>query len=236
MKVREVSVKLSESGDGISSADTEVTDAELLFEDDPNFNWFSEDAEKTANNDASHRALKSGPPKITEIRAKSGAPTGDEWLDFFSRVVIRLATDFYIDTAFRDIDENLLTDREVARIKLSDTERDRIAKPFAEFSVKSKFMKKHGRSIVAAAGSLDSIIQLGMWVNRVNRIARRYRKAEHQMSGRRVQPPRFAPARSMPESEPDESGGEEYVSSGQGSQNGRVRPTIAGEVFRDNTG
>src|SRR5262249_9510123 len=145
--------------------------------------------------DKPHASLKSSPEESskTEIKAKSGPPTGDEWLDFFSRVLVRLLTDFYIDVALRDVDEELLTEREMDRIHLTVTERNRIAKPFAEFSLKNKFMRKHGRSIVSLAGSLDSIIQLGMWVNRVNRIAAKY-SGEKTGTVRRVRnKPRVAP-------------------------------------------
>src|SRR5215469_15246945 len=38
----------------------------------------------------------------------TGIPTIDEWMDFFSRVVIRVATDFAIEMAFRGVDEDLL--------------------------------------------------------------------------------------------------------------------------------
>lgn len=100
-----------------------------------------------------------------------GIPSLDEWMDFFSRVLIRLATDFYIDFAFRGVDENLLTDREIQSIKLGAEERDRIAKPFAEFANKNKFTRRHGREILATAGSIDAILQLGIWFSRVTRIA-----------------------------------------------------------------
>jgi hypothetical protein len=96
-------------------------------------------------------------------------------MDFFSRIVIRVACDWYIEWAFRGVDENRLTDREIARIQLSDEERKRIAVPFAELSHKSKFMRKHGRTIVASGGLFDAIIALGTWTSRVNRIARKYK-------------------------------------------------------------
>src|SRR6516225_938566 len=113
------------------------------------------------------------PPPARE--AKPGIPSLDEWMDFFSRIVIRVACDWYIEWAFRGIDENRLSDREISRLQLSDEERQRIAVPFAELSHKSKFMRKHGRTIVASGGMFVAIIALGTWTSRVNRIARKYK-------------------------------------------------------------
>ena len=116
--------------------------------------------------------------------AKPGIPTLDEWLDFFSRIVLRVACDWYIEYAFRGIDENSLSDRDIDRIQMSDEERKRISVPLAELSHKSKFMRKHGRTIVASGGAFDAIIALGAWTRRVNRIARRYKP--HTVQGRVV--------------------------------------------------
>ena len=107
--------------------------------------------------------------------AKATVPSIDEWLDFFSRIVLRVACDWYIEWAFRGVDESILNDREIARIQMTDEERKRIAVPFAEISHKSKFMRKHGRAIVASGGVFDAIVALGVWTSRVNRIARKYK-------------------------------------------------------------
>lgn len=124
--------------------------------------------------------LRNNASAVIQREAKAGVPNIDEWMNFFSRVLIKTATNLYIDVAFRGIDENILTEREVQRIKLSDQERDRIARPFAELSHKSKFMRKHGRTIVASGDSIDAIISLGMWYSRVSRIASRCRNASGQ--------------------------------------------------------
>lgn len=107
--------------------------------------------------------------------AKPGVPSLDEWLDFFSRIVLRVACDWYIQWAFRGIDEQALSDREIDRLQMSDEERKRIAVPLAELSHKSKLMRKHGRTIVASGGVFDAIVALGTWTSRVNRIARKYK-------------------------------------------------------------
>ena len=127
----------------------------------------------TELSDSKLRQSPQEPPPARE--AKPGIPSIDEWMDFFSRIVLRVACDWYIEWAFRGVDENLLTDREIARLQMSDEERKRIAVPFAEISHKSKFMRKHGRTIVASGGVFDAIIAIGTWTSRINRIARKYK-------------------------------------------------------------
>lgn len=112
------------------------------------------------------------PPSRT---AKAGPPTLDEWQQFFGRVVLRTACDWYITWAFRGVDEDDLSDREVERIAMSDDERDRIAVPFAELSNKSKFMRKHGRLVVSSGDSFYALVALGAWASRVNRIAAKHK-------------------------------------------------------------
>lgn len=123
--------------------------------------------------DSRLRSKAEPPPPARE--AKPGIPSIDEWMDFFSRIVLRVACDWYIEWAFRGVDENRLTDREIERIQMTEEERKRIAVPFAEFSHKSKFMRKHGRTIVASGGMFDAIVALGTWTSRVNRIARKHK-------------------------------------------------------------
>jgi hypothetical protein len=136
---------------------------------------FAEYDEETGDgvDDSRLRQKPQEPPPARD--AKPGIPSLDEWMDFFSRIVIRVACDWYIEWAFRGVDGDRLTDREIARIQLSDEERKRIAVPFAELSHKSRFMRKHGRAIVASGGLFDAFIALGTWTSRVNRIARKYK-------------------------------------------------------------
>lgn len=117
------------------------------------------------------RALPTPPPRD----ATKGIPSIDEWMDFFSRILLRVLCDWYISFAFRGVDEDLLTDREVDRLQLTDEERKRIAVPLAELSNKSKVMRKYGRTIVASGGAFDALLTLGTWASRVNRIASRYK-------------------------------------------------------------
>lgn len=106
---------------------------------------------------------------------KAGPPTLDEWMKFFSGILVKGLTEGYIQLVFRDVDENLLTDREVEKIQMTDAERDRIAKPFAELANKLKITRKHGRTVISAAGTVDSLWAIGIWMGRVNRIAMKYR-------------------------------------------------------------
>lgn len=124
--------------------------------------------------DESRLRVKAEPPPPARD-AKASIPSIDEWMDFFSRIVLRVSCDWYIEWAFRGVDENLLSERDITRLQMSEEERKRIATPFAEFSHKSKFMRKHGRTIVASGGMFDAIIAIGTWTNRVNRIARRHK-------------------------------------------------------------
>jgi hypothetical protein len=102
-------------------------------------------------------------------------PTLDEWVSFFGRVVLKTTCDFYIDFAFRGIDEDMVNERDLDRITMTDEERKIIAVPLAELSNKSKFMRKHGRTMVASGDAIRALVVLGAWSSRVNRIAAKYR-------------------------------------------------------------
>lgn len=107
--------------------------------------------------------------------ASKGIPALDDWMDFFSRIFLRVVCDWYISFAFRGIDEELLSNREIDRLQLTEEERKRIAVPLSELSYKSKLMRKHGRTIIASGGAFDALITMGTWASRVNRIASKYR-------------------------------------------------------------
>jgi hypothetical protein len=152
----------------VSMSDGEAIDVEIVDEgtsEIPAARAPAERVRRSRNEDSSR------PPRD----AKTGPPNLDEWTGFFSRVVLKVVTEYYISYAFRGIDEELLTEREVDRLAMSDDERKLIAVPFAEISNKSKFMRKHGRMIVASGDAFNALVVLGMWANRVNRIAAKYR-------------------------------------------------------------
>lgn len=115
------------------------------------------------------------PEKPQRDATKSGPPTGQEWQDFFSRIVLKVAMEYYVDFVFRGVDENLITDADLERLRVRKDERDTIARPFAEYANKNTWTRKHGREILAAADSMESLVILGIWISRVNRIAKRYK-------------------------------------------------------------
>lgn len=211
------------------------------------FDWFDDprnqdpadiiEGEIVSEGSRKDQAKSGGSTGTLDRPAKGGVPNIDEWMHFFSKVVIRLSTDFYIDMAFRDVDENLLTDRDIERIKLTDTERDRMARPFAEYSNKSKFMRKHGRSIVSAADSIDAVIQIGMWVSRVNRIAARVKgkTGPRRPNVVRAAPVFRAPVQQEDNYEQETEGVSSFASPAQPGV-GAFRPDIAGTVFNPGGG
>lgn len=179
-----------------------------------------------------HAKLRGDNRAELDRAAKTGIPSIDEWMDFFSRVLIKVATDYYIELAFRGIDEEMLTDREIARVKMANEERDRIARPFAELAYKTKFTRKHGRSIIAAAGSIDALVQIGMWYSRVGRIARKYQRLMNGQPPPRMQQP--PPPQNQQYQQPEEGSGN--VGSGQSTANGHERgwrPPVNGVVLRN---
>jgi hypothetical protein len=163
---------------------------------------FSETGDWIDDSRLKQKPLPTPPPRD----ASKSIPSIDEWMDFFSRIFLRVVCDWYISFAFRGIDEDVLSDREIDRLQLSDEERKRIAVPLAELSNKSKVMRRYGRTIVASGGAFDALITLGTWASRVNRIAHRHRpKVAHG----RIMDERFGPGT------PETNGAE-------GSNGGRV--------------
>ena len=107
---------------------------------------------------------------------KSGPPTLDEWQDFIGRFVLRGITEAYLNVALADFYDEL-TPREVESIRLTKDDLKEMSAPLASLAHKSKFMRTRGRSIIASADSGEAVIALLIWMRRVNRIAKRYRKA-----------------------------------------------------------
>jgi hypothetical protein len=128
---------------------------------------------------------RADPEKPEKDTPAAGVPNLDEWMDLFSRVVLRTLCDFYVDFAFRGIDEDAVSPGDVQKLKLTQDERQEIAAPLASYANKSKIMRKHGRMIIAGADSVDALIILGIWMARVQRIAKKYRpvKIRKQSNG-----------------------------------------------------
>lgn len=176
---------------GIDSGDVDEIVITPLFGDDETIDFaepeiiIPESVNVTNAGKVVNRAVPEKESK-PERDATSAPPKVDEWLDFFSRVVIKVSTDWYIGWAFRGIDEDVLSDKDVERIRLSSDERKRIATPFAEFANKNRYLRRHGRVIISATDSIDSLIILGTWFSRVSRIARKYRPVKQPRHARRA--------------------------------------------------
>jgi hypothetical protein len=118
---------------------------------------------------------KRGEVEKRDNKAKAGPPRLDDWQDFISRIVIRTATNFYMDYALRDIDPAALTPSEIVELRLTTEDCQSISKPFAELANKLPFTRKHGRMIIASADSIESGIVLWKWSRRVSRVGNRHR-------------------------------------------------------------
>lgn len=117
---------------------------------------------------------------------KAGPPSLDEWQQFFSRVVLRVFINWYLDFAFRGIPEDALNERELERLVMTEDERRAVAVPFAELSHKSKLMRKYGRTIVASGGAFEAVITMAAWMRRVNKIAAVHRPKQQRANNVRV--------------------------------------------------
>lgn len=159
------------------------------------------------------------PDKPVRETIKTGPPSGDEWLDFFSRIVLKVGIGLYTDFVFRDIDENLISEADIRRITMKKTERDTIARPFAEFATKNKYMRSHGRQVVALTDSAESIVTLGIFIHRVNRVAKRYKPLEVK----NVKRPQTPKVREAPY----------YGDNGQDQGTGGISGTLNGRIQGD---
>lgn len=154
-------------------------------------------------------------PERKALKDSTGPPDKDDWLDFFSRIILRVGMESYVDYVFRNIDENLLTERELDQIKPTRELREQIATPFAVYCTKNKWTRKHGREIVAAADSVEALVNLGIWIRRVNRIARRYKPQRAQRPRVSLRPEGVS---NVSDGQDQGQGREEY----EGSRNGHV--------------
>lgn len=112
------------------------------------------------------------PKRNVAPSADTKPPTVDEWQDFIGRVVLRTVTEGYLTLMLRDCD---LTDQELRYLELSKDDLKEMAAPMASFANKNKTLRKHGRTIVAAADSWESVVAIFIWMRRVQKVARRHR-------------------------------------------------------------
>jgi hypothetical protein len=98
---------------------------------------------------------------------------------------MRTALDAYVVWMLRDID---LSPQEEQAIALSKEDLKEMSAPFASIAAKSKIGQKHGRSIIAAADSYESILALAIWMRRVNKIAKRHKaESKHNRANREAE-------------------------------------------------
>ncbi|HEY6020721.1 MAG TPA: hypothetical protein VIY48_12745 [Candidatus Paceibacterota bacterium] len=135
---------------------------------------------------AKAKSLVEAPEKMRKETPKSGPPSIDEWQAFIGRFVIRTITDAYLSLALRDIEDEL-SPRELEMIRLTKEDLKDLSAPLATLANKSTRARKHGRAIIAAADSYESVIAMAMWMRRVNKIAKKHRKAKVPRSNRVVQ-------------------------------------------------
>lgn len=231
-----------ESASIISVENIVAEDYEVPFEDNPPLAGTLVNAEPSESSNQNRRSrLKSDRPEPGNDEASGKIPSVDEWKRFTSNVVLRVLTDWYIEWAFRGIDEDLISDREAGRIKLAEDERNRIARPFAEVAYKAKFTRKHGRMIIASGDTLDAFLQMGIWYSRVSRIAAKYRRLQRDFEKNGMHPQAPA-AQETSENVPppfvhnppvnNQEVNNERSGQSAASANGHKRPKIIGaEVF-----
>jgi hypothetical protein len=105
----------------------------------------------------------------------TGAPSLDEWQDFIGRIVLKSLTDLFLSVALGDIQDEL-TPKEWEMISLTKQDLKEMSAPIATLAHKSKFGRRRGRAIIAAADSSEAVLALVFWMRRVNKIASKYRK------------------------------------------------------------
>jgi hypothetical protein len=133
-----------------------------------------------------YKERRKGKREPTDAKGKgpsTGPPTAKEWQDFLGGSVLRIATELYLmATLFKYIDESELTSRERELVKLTKEDLADIAAPMATVASKNSIARKHGRSVIALADSAESLIDLVIWMRRVNRIAKKYRPKDAKQS------------------------------------------------------
>lgn len=129
----------------------------------------------TVEESTTRKKIVENPDRVSKPEAKSGPPSLDEWQDFIGRFVIRGMTEGYLALVLSDVEEEL-SPRERAMIQLTQDDLREMAAPIASLAHKSKFARRKGRAVIAAADSMESVIAMVLWMRRVNKIAKKYRK------------------------------------------------------------
>jgi hypothetical protein len=124
-------------------------------------------------------------PRATPKQApKFTIPDFSEWQDFIGDFALKWLCRGYIAFIFRGYDRWELLSAVDNEALEPDTEQLRdMAKPLAHLAAKSKFSGKYGRLALDSKDAIVATIQFGMWMNRVNRIARKAANTERARSG-----------------------------------------------------
>jgi hypothetical protein len=129
-----------------------------------------------------NRTGKAGDDKLPPPKVK--APDFSEWHDYFGNFALKWITRGYVAWVFRGVDRyELLSEQDNDALELDEQAASDIAKPLAHMANRSKLAKTYGRVIIDSSDGVAAFITLGMWMNRVNRIAKPYReghKHEHR--------------------------------------------------------
>lgn len=158
------------------------------------------------------------PQKIRKEDPKGGPPSLDEWQDFIGRIVLKSLANAYLTLMIADAE---LTPREQSSILLSREDLNEMSAPLASLVNKSGKAKKHGRAIIAAADSYEAVLAFLIWMRRVNKIAKKYRKPK---------PPRQQPVTGYVLREPENG------DSGQDDEPGPFGPGLYGGIYNPGTG
>jgi hypothetical protein len=167
-----IDAEISPEGERLPPSQPQASREPVSSETAPRRSRPKKDAAETADADTGPLI---DPEKLQRDKLKTGPPDATEWLDFFSRIILKVGMNSYIDLMFRDIDEERVAPADLAKLKVTREERDAIARPLAEYATKNKYTRKHGREIVALTDSIESLMTLGIWMRRVNRVAKKYR-------------------------------------------------------------
>jgi hypothetical protein len=86
---------------------------------------------------------------------------------------------------------------------MDDEQLSDISKPIAHLAARSKVGGKYGRVIIDSSDGVLAMIAMGMWANRVNRIAKKYKMGERNGE---AQPTSGQDVSGEPEGEPAANG------------------------------
>jgi hypothetical protein len=140
-------------------------------------------------NKAPATAAPKPPPKtesertVTAAKERSNkrdtpnAPDFSEWSDFLGEVVLHWFSVAFVAVALRGVPyHEIFTQEDYEDIQLDDDELKSIARPFAHLITHSSINTKYGRAIMNSRDSIEAFVVLFMWMSRVNRIGKKYKR------------------------------------------------------------